>query len=102
MALAMFLVRDAHCPALTQERAMAAEFDSPATPSRALVTLVAKPHDAHPHRSVQRAALFLTQLIASASRVPQVRERRRAEASEVIAAYRATVERLQRLNEQSH
>jgi hypothetical protein len=80
---------------------MPAEADSPATPSRALVTLVPKPHDAHPYRSVQRAALFLTQLIASASRVPQARERRRAEASEVIAAYRATVERLQRLNEQS-
>jgi hypothetical protein len=102
MALAMFLVRDARCPALTQERAMQAEPQSPETPSRALVLVSSKPHDAHPHRSVQRAALFLTQLIASASRVPQVRERRRAEASEVIAAYRATVERLQRLNEQSH
>jgi hypothetical protein len=102
MALAMFLVRDARCPALTQERAMPAESDSPETPSRALVTLVPKPHEAHPHRSVQRAALFLTQLIASASRVPQARERRRADPSEVIAAYRATVERLQRLNEESH
>jgi hypothetical protein len=102
MALAMFLVRDARCPALTQERAMPAEADVPETPSRALVTLAPKPHDAHPHRSVQRAALFLTQLIASASRVPQARERRRADPSEVIAAYRATVERLQRLNEESH
>jgi hypothetical protein len=81
---------------------MPVESQSPETPSRALVLVSSKPHDAHPHRSVQRAALFLTQLIASASRVPQVRERRRAEASEVIAAYRATVERLQRLNEQSH
>jgi hypothetical protein len=101
MALAMCLVRDVRCPALTQERAMPAESQSPATPGRALVLLAPKPHNAHPHRSVQRAALFLTQLIASASRVPQARERRRAEASEVIAAYRATVERLQRLNEES-
>jgi hypothetical protein len=80
---------------------MAVEADSSKPPSRALVSLVPKSNDAHPHRSVQRAALFLTQLIASANRVPQARVRRRAEASEVIAAYRATVERLQRLNEES-
>jgi hypothetical protein len=40
-------------------------------------------------------------LIANASRVPQTREKRRAEPTEVIAAYRATVERLQKLNEKS-
>jgi hypothetical protein len=75
--------------------------DSP-SPSRALVTLAAEPHDTHPHRPIWRAACFVTQLIANAARLPQARERRRADATEVIAAYRATVERLQKLNEESH
>jgi hypothetical protein len=69
--------------------------------ARALVALVQSHHEPH-HRPVQRASSFLTQLIASATRVPHARERRRADASEVIAAYRATVERLQKLNEESH
>ena len=58
-------------------------------------------HDAHPHRPIQRVSSFITQLIATASRLPQAREKRRAEPAEVIAAYRATVERLQKLNEKS-
>ena len=70
--------------------------------SRALVTVAAESHDAHPHRSIQRVASFLAQLIANAGRLPQARERRRADPAEVIAAYRATVERLQKLNEASH
>jgi hypothetical protein len=74
--------------------------DTPST-GRALVTLAAETDDVHTHRSVQRVSTFLTQLIANARRVPQAREKRRAEPAEVIAAYRATVERLQKLNEQS-
>jgi hypothetical protein len=95
----MFLMRDASCPALTQERAMQTPSESP---SRALVALVAQHYESHPHRPLLRASSFLTQLIASANRVPQAREKRRADASEVIAAYRATVERLQKLNDESH
>ena len=70
--------------------------------SRALVTLAAaEPYDAHPHRPIQRVSTFLTQLIANARKLPQAREKRRAEPAEVIAAYRATIERLQKLNEKS-
>ncbi len=65
---------------------------------RALVPLTAEPLPQQPHRSVPRGASFVAQLIASTSRLPQARQRRRAEASEVIAAYRETVERIQRLN----
>ena len=67
----------------------------------ALVAVAAETHDAHPHRPIQRVASFIAQLIANAGRLPQTRERRRAEPAEVIAAYRATVERLQKLNEKS-
>ena len=74
--------------------------DSPSS-SRALVTLATETHDAHPHRPVQRVSNFLAQLIATARQLPQTRERRRADPAEVIAAYRATVERIQRLNEKS-
>jgi len=69
--------------------------------SRALVALATETHDAHPHRPIQRVASFITQLLANAGRLPQAREKRRAEPAEVIAAYRATVERLQKLNEKS-
>jgi hypothetical protein len=78
---------------------MPAETDLPSS-SRALV-LVGPAAEAHPSRPIQRVASFVTQLIANASRVPQTREKRRAEPTEVIAAYRATVERLQKLNERS-
>jgi hypothetical protein len=37
-------------------------------------------------------------MIASARRLPQARERRRADASEVIAAYQDTVQRIRNLN----
>jgi hypothetical protein len=70
-------------------------------PSRALVPLAVEPQQPHPHRLVQREASFVAQLIASTSRLPQARQRRRAEAAEVIAAYRDTVERIQRLNEKT-
>jgi hypothetical protein len=69
--------------------------------SRALVRLAAQTHDAHPHRPVQRVASFIAQLLANAGRLPQAREKQRADPAEVIAAYRATVERLQKLNEKS-
>jgi hypothetical protein len=79
---------------------MLAETDLPSS-SRALVPVGSPAAETHAHRPVQRVASFVTQLIANASRVPQTREKRRAEPTEVIAAYRATVERLQKLNEKS-
>ena len=79
---------------------MQAENGSPSS-SRALVATAAEIHDAHPHRPIQRVASFITQLIANATRAPQTCERRRAEPAEVIAAYRATVERIQKLNGES-
>ena len=67
---------------------------------RALVLVGSPEFKARAHRPVQRvAASFVTQLIANASRVPQTREKRRAEPDEVIAAYRSTIERLQKLND---
>ncbi len=39
--------------------------------SRALVRIAAEGHAPHPHRSIQRASTFLTQLIATARRLPQ-------------------------------
>ena len=69
--------------------------------SRALVTVATEACDARPHRPVQRVASFVTQLIANASQLPQTRARRRADPADVIAAYRATVDRIQKLNEKS-
>ena len=79
---------------------MQAGTDLPSS-NHALVAVAAETHDSHPHRPIQRVASFIAQLIANAGRLPQTRERRRAEPAEVIAAYRATVERLQKLNEKS-
>ena len=79
---------------------MRTENDSPSS-GRALVSLEADAYDAHPRRSLQRVSTFITQLIATAGHLPQTRERRRADPDEVIAAYRATVERLQKLNDKS-
>jgi hypothetical protein len=79
---------------------MLAANDSPSS-GRALVTVETQPTDVHPHRTIQRVSNFLTHLIATARHEPQTRERRRADPAEVIAAYRATVERLQSLNRQS-
>ena len=50
------------------------------------------------HRALRRPAGFLTQLIATARKLPQTRARRRAEPAEVIAAYRATIDKLHKLN----
>ena len=74
--------------------------DSPSS-QRALVVIAPAPHDAHPHRPIQRTAAFLTHLIATARHLPQARVRRRAEPAEVIAAYRATIDKLHKLNERS-
>jgi hypothetical protein len=68
--------------------------------SRALVS-TAQAREANPHRPVQRVSTFLTQLIATARKVPQACEKRRADPAEVIAAYQATVARLQPLNEKA-
>jgi hypothetical protein len=66
--------------------------------SRELVPLTAQAHDEHPHRPIQRVSNFITQLIATARKLPQTTAKRRADPAEAIAAYRATVERLQALN----
>jgi hypothetical protein len=66
--------------------------------SRALVVLARAANETRAFRPMQRAATFLTQLLATSLQVPQARERRRAEPVEVIAAYRAAVARLQEPN----
>lgn len=70
--------------------------------SRALVPLIplAPEYDAPHHSPVRRVASFLTHLIATAEKVPQAREKRRAEPADVIAAYQATISRLRQLNNQ--
>jgi hypothetical protein len=72
---------------------MAAGHDLPSS-SRALVPVSSCASEPHPHRIIQRPALFLAHLIAGSERLPQARERRKADASEVIAAYRETIERV--------
>lgn len=78
---------------------MLARNDSPSS-SRALVALESDAYESHAGGPIQRASNFVTQLIASARQVPQARQRRRAEPAEVIAAYRETIERIQKLNNQ--
>jgi hypothetical protein len=73
--------------------------DSPSS-CRALATIAGAKPDAHPRRPVRQAAAFLTHLIATARHVPQARERRRAEPAEVIAAYRSTIARLRKPDDQ--
>jgi hypothetical protein len=70
--------------------------------SRALVPLIRlKPQsDGLHHSPVQRIASFLTHLIATSEKMPQTREKRRADPADVIAAYQATVSRLRQLNNQ--
>jgi hypothetical protein len=65
--------------------------------SRPLIRLA--PHGEEEHRNpVRRIATFLTHLIATDERVPQAREKRRADPAEVIAAYKATIDRLRKLD----
>ena len=68
--------------------------------SRALVPLIklAPGSDNAHFRPTNRVAAFLTQLIATQQKLPQVREKRRAEPAEVIAAYQATIARIKQLN----
>jgi hypothetical protein len=68
--------------------------------SRALVPLIrlAPQNETHHHGPVHRIASFLTQLIATSEKLPQTREKRRADPADVIAAYQATVSRLRQLN----
>ncbi len=68
--------------------------------SRALVPLIrlAPQNETHNHGAVHRIASFLAQLIASSEKLPQTREKRRADPADVIAAYQATVSRLRQLN----
>lgn len=79
---------------------MLAGTDSPSS-NRALVALASAPQDRHPHRPIQRTAAFIAHLIATARQMPQARARRRAEPSDVIAAYQATIEKLKALHQQS-
>ena len=75
--------------------------DSPSS-SRALVPLIPlKPRgEALRHGPAHRIAPFITHLIATSERLPQTREKRRADPADVIAAYQATVSRLRQLNNQ--
>jgi hypothetical protein len=72
---------------------MTAGHDLPSL-SRALVPVSTCASEPHPHRTIQRPAPFLAHLIAGSERLPQARERRKADASEVIAAYRDTMARI--------
>lgn len=75
--------------------------DSP-SPQRALVALQSSLREAYPQHPVRRTtAAFLAHLIASARQMPQTRVRRRADAGDVIAAYKATVEKLKALDQPS-
>lgn len=78
---------------------MPAGQDSPSS-GRALVLVHSNDeHDTtHPHRAIHCPATFLAQVIANARALPQARARRRADASEVIAAYQDTIQRIRNLN----
>lgn len=103
MLLAMSLVAGLACPAMRQRQTMTEGSDLPSSESRAL-TVIAQPepaNDNRPHRQTRRVAAFLTQVIANARQVPQTCEKRRAEPNEVIAAYRETMAKIQKLNSQA-
>jgi hypothetical protein len=73
--------------------------DLPSSESRALVVISPAPaNDNRQHVQTRRTANFLTQLIANARQIPQTCEKRRAEPNEVIAAYRDTMTKIQKLN----
>ncbi len=82
---------------------MAGASDSPSS-GRALVLVgspefEAKQH-ARPQGPARNAASFVAQLIAAAQKLPQTRERRRADPTEAIAAYQSAIARLRKLNAQ--
>ena len=70
--------------------------------SRALVPLVrlGRQHEAPHHSPVRRVASFLTHLIAASEKVPQARDKRRADPAEAIAAYQSMISRMRELNNQ--
>lgn len=59
----------------------------------AAATVMVEPRHARFHRTPRNTS-FLAQLIATASGLPQTRERCRAEPAEAIGAYRSTMARL--------
>ena len=62
---------------------------TPTSESRALIALSPAAAAYEPSANYRQAA-FLAHLIATKNHLPQTRERRRAEPTEAIAAYRAT------------
>jgi hypothetical protein len=78
---------------------MAEASDLPSS-SRALVVRGHADTDAPACGPIRQGAGFLAHLIATQWRLPQARERRRAEPEEVIAAYRATIARIHAMNRQ--
>jgi hypothetical protein len=66
----------------------AAETAPAEPPGRALIALTPAPPPRDPPAHYRQAP-FLAQLIATKEQHPQTRERRRAEPSEAVAAYRA-------------
>jgi len=52
------------------------------------------------HKPTPRVAAFVAQLIATARHAPQTRERNSADPADVIAAYKATIAKIQTLNAQ--
>jgi hypothetical protein len=71
--------------------------DSPSS-SKALVRLVSVQDEPHVAAATTRPAAFLAHLIATRQQLPQTRARRRAEPSDVIAAYQAVMAKIQKLN----
>jgi hypothetical protein len=79
---------------------MPAANDLPSS-GRALIRLASDATDTQPrhHAQTPTPSAFVAQLIASARRLPQARERRRAEPADAIAAYQATIQRIRNLNQ---
>jgi len=63
---------------------------SPAEPTSRALTVIAAPAAREQAPQARGNAAFLAQLIATRAQAPQTRAKRRAEPSEVLAAYRAT------------
>jgi hypothetical protein len=67
---------------------------------RALVRLVVdNTEESRHHVQTPTPSTFVAQLIASARRLPQAREKRRADPADAIAAYQATIQRIRNLNQ---
>lgn len=78
---------DMTTPDESRQGPLSPESGKAAEPGRALVALASQPSgELAPN---YRAANFLAQLIATRDHAPQTRERRRAEPTEALAAYRA-------------